>query len=158
MEPAEPEPAAIPAEPGYRDYCREIKAKLAAQIEDIAEQGAKISDRSVKRYVEDILKILRGIQQAVSMGASEAQIIRARKVVTYWNEETLSLLANYLLLTGNSSQEARDTQESIATLLHDMAPVYRKELDRITASHTLEIKASMAVLQKEIEEALHKEK
>ena len=47
---------------------------------------------------------------------------------------------------------------TIATLLHDMAPVYRKELDRITASHTLEIKASMAVLQKEIEEALHKEK
>ena len=158
VEPAEPEPAAIPAEPGYRDYCREIKAKLAAQIEDIAEQETKISDRSVKRYVEDILKILREIQQAVSMGASEAQIIRARKVVTYWNEETLSLLANYLLLTGNSSQEARDTQESIATLLHDMAPVYRKELDRITASHTLEIKASMAVLQKEIEEALHKEK
>ena len=76
--------------------------------------------------------------------------------MAYWNEETLSLLENYLLLSGNSSQEAQDTQSSIAALLHDMAPVYRKELSRITASRTLELKASMSVLQKEIEETLHR--
>jgi hypothetical protein len=153
---AEPESEAGQAEPDYRAYCREIKAKLAAQIKEIAEQGTKISDRSVKRYVEDIVKILREIQCAISVEAAEAQAIGARKVVAYWNEETLSLLENYLLLSGNSSQEAQDTQSSIAALLHDMAPVYRKELSRITASRTLELKASMSVLQKEIEETLHR--
>ena len=108
--------------------------------------------------MEDILKVLKEIQHAVSTGSSDSQVISIRKVVTYWNEETLSLLENYLLLSGNSSQEAQETQSSIAALLHDMAPVYRKELGRLTAGRTLELKASMAVLQKEIEETLHREK
>lgn len=159
-EAAEPEPLTAPAqaEPDYRDYCREIRTRLKEQIKAIEEQRTKIPDRSVRRYVEDILKVLKEIQHAVSTGASDSQVISIRKVVTYWNKETLSLLENYLLLSGNSSQEAQDTQNSIATLLHDMAPVYRKELGRITASHTLELKASMAVLQKEIEETLHRGK
>ena len=156
-EAAKPEPVSAPAqtEPDYRDYCREIRTRLKEQIKAIEEQRTKIPDKSVRRYVEDILKILKEIQRAVSIGASDSQVIGIRKVVTYWNEETLSLLENYLLLSGNSSQEAQDTQSSIAGLLHEMTSVYRQELGRLTAGRTLEIKASMAVLQKEIEETLH---
>ena len=157
-EAAEPEPVPVQSEPDYRDYCREIRTRLKEQLKAIEEQRSKISDRSVRRYVEDILKVLKEIQRAVSLGASDSQVIGARKVVTYWNEETLSLLENYLLLSGNSSQEAQDTQSSIAGLLHEMTPVYRQELGRLTAGRTLEIKASMAVLQKEIEETLHRGK
>ena len=154
-EAAEPEPVPVQSEPDYRDYCREIRTRLKEQLKAIEEQRTKIPDRSVRRYVEDILKVLKEIQRAVSLGALDSQVIGARKVVTYWNEETLSLLENYLLLSGNSSQEAQDTQSSIAGLLHEMTPVYRQELGRLTAGRTLEIKASMAVLQKEIEETLH---
>ena len=145
-------------EPEHLRYCREIRQKLAEQIATIEEQRTKIADRAIRRYIDEALKILGEIKQAISPGNLETQVIGARKVVSYWNEETISLLENYLLLARNSSREAQDTQSSIATMLHDMVAVYRKELGRITANHTLEMKASMNVLQKEIEETLGRER
>lgn len=149
---------AVEEEPEHLRYCREIRQKLTEQITTIEDQRTKIADRAIRRYADEVLKILGEIKQAVSPGTLETQVIEARKVVSYWNEETISLLENYLLLARNSSREAQDTQSSIAALLHDMAAVYRKELGRITANHTLEMKASMNVLQKEIEETLGRER
>lgn len=145
-------------ETDYQAYCQEIIEKLDNQTKEIGERRAKISDRMLRLYVEKIFKILREIRFALDNGYSEPKVIAARKVVSYWNEETISLIDNYIMLLNNSSQEAEDTKEHIMSLLEDLAPVYRKELGRITATHTMEVKASMEVLQKEIDEALSRER
>ena len=141
-------------EQDYQLYCREITAKLQEQMEEIKALKTKIADRNLKRYTEDVLEILQEIRETLYVGEIVPKVIAARKVVSYWNMETISLLMNYLTLWKNSSREAEEMRESIVDALHDLSAVYRKELGRITATQTVEMKASLEVLQREIEETL----
>ena len=142
----------------YQAYCQEILGRLDCQTEELKERQTKIRDRFVRQQVGKILELLDEIRTALGQGEVEARVIAARKVASYWNEETISLIDNYLLLTRNSSREAGETQDRIAAMLRDMTHVYREELGRITATHTMELKASMEVLQREIDEALSRVK
>lgn len=161
QEDGQPLPETLPeeqqaGESSYEVYCREILDTLAAQAGEIKDRQTKIADRAIRQQVEKILKLLGEIRLALGAGEKEAKVIAARKVTSYWNEETLSLLDNYLLFVNNSSREARENRERILSLLQDLAPVYRKELGRITATDAMELKASMDVLQQEIDEVLRK--
>lgn len=142
----------------YQAYCREILGRLDHQAEELKDRQTKIRDRFVRQQVEKILKLLDEIRAALGQGEVEARVIAARKVASYWNEETISLVDNYLLLANNSSREAGKIQDRIVAMLRDMTHVYREELGRITATHTMELKASMEVLQREIDEALSRDK
>ena len=140
----------------YQIYCKEIRDSLHSQIGEISDQRTKISDKAVKGYVENIIKILEEIQQTISVENASQKTISARRIVSYWNEETISLLQNYTQLINNSSDEATDTKTSIEAVLKDLYPVYKKELGRITETSTMEVKASIAVIRNEIDQALNK--
>lgn len=139
----------------YQTYCQEIRDSLRLQISEITNQRAKISDKIVKGYVENILKVLMEIQQSISTTGASQKAISAKRVISYWNEETISLLQSYTQLLNNSSDEAADTKNSIEDILKDLYPVYQKELERITETNTMEIKASIAVIRNEIDQVLN---
>ena len=139
----------------YTLYCQEIRDSLRMQIGEISDQRTKISDKTIKGYVENILKILKEIQQAISAETASQKIISARRVVSYWNEETISLLQNYTQLLNNSSDEATETKIGIEAILKDLPMVYKKELGRITETSTMEIKASLSVIRNEIDQVLN---
>ena len=144
-----------PQEMTYKLYCREILDSLRIQIDEISDLRTKIFDKTVKGYVENILKILREIQQTISAEDAYQKIISARRVVSYWNEETISLLQNYTKLLNNSSDEAAETKNGIEEILKDLPQVYKKELGHITETSTIEIKASISVIRNEIDQVLN---
>ena len=148
--------ADLPEDDAYQMYCQEIRDLLRRQIDEISDQRTKISDRTVKGYVDSILKILREIEQAIFAADSDQKAIAAKRVVSYWNEETISLLRNYTQLLNNSSDEASETKTGIEAILKDMFLVYKKELGRITETSTMEINASIAVIRSEIDQVLKK--
>lgn len=126
------------------------------QIIEISDLRTKISDKDVKRNVENILKILKEIQQAISATENSSKILSTRRVVSYWNDETISLLNNYIKLLNNSSDKASDTKRNIEAVLKDLYPVYKKELGRITETNTLEIDAAITVMRNEIDQVLNR--
>ena len=129
---------------------------MGGQISEIGDLRTRISDRAVKRYVEDILKALQEIQQAISVTESSAKVLSARRIVSYWNDELISLLKSYMDLLNNSSQEAVETKDKIEDILQDLYPVYQKELGRITKAETLEIDAAIDIMRKEIDQVMDK--
>ena len=137
-------------------YCQEIRNSMGGQISEIGDLRTRISDRAVKRYVEDILKALQEIQQAISVTESSAKVLSARRIVSYWNDELISLLKSYMDLLNNSSQEAVETKDKIEDILQDLYPVYQKELGRITKAETLEIDAAIDIMRKEIDQVMDK--
>lgn len=137
-------------------YFQEIRDALHLQIGEIHDQCTKISNKTVKGYVENILKVLKEIQGIISSANESTKVLSARRVVSYWNEETISLLKNYTRLLNNSSDEAIDTKSSIEEILKDLHLVYKKELGRITETDTIEIKASIAVIKNEIDQVLNR--
>lgn len=137
-------------------YCQEIRDSLRGQIEEISDLRTRISDKFVKRDVEDILKVLQEIQQAVSFTESSAKVLAARRIVSYWNDELISLLKSYMDLLNNSSEEAAATKEKIEAVLQDLYPVYKKELGRITKAETIEIDVAIDIMRKEIDQVMNK--
>ena len=129
---------------------------MGGQISEIGDLRTRISDRAVKRYVEDILKALQEIQQAISVTESSAKVLSARRIVSYWNDELISLLKSYMDLLNNSSQEAVETKDKIEDILQDLYPVYQKELGRITKAETMEIDAAIDIMRKEIDQVMDK--
>lgn len=139
-------------------YCQEIRDSLRGQTEEISDIRTRISDKAVKRYVENILKVLQEMQQAVSFTESSAKVLAARRIVSYWNDELIALLKSYMDLLNNSSEEAADTKEKIEAVLQDLYPVYKKELGRITKAETIEIDVAIDIMRKEIDQVLNKER
>ena len=137
-------------------YCQEIRNLLNGQISEISDLRTRISDRVVKRYIEVILKTLQEIQQAISFTESSAKVLSARRIVSYWNDELISLLKSYMDLLNNSSEEAAGTKEKIETVLRDLSPVYKKELGRITKAETMEIDVAIDIMRKEIDQVMNK--
>ena len=139
-------------------YCQEIRNLLNGQISEISDLRTRISDRVVKRYIEVILKTLQEIQQAISFTESSAKVLSARRIVSYWNDELISLLKSYMDLLNNSSEEAAGTKEKIETVLRDLSPVYKKELGRITKAETMEIDVAIDIMRKEIDQVMNEGK
>ena len=96
------------------------------------------------------------IQQAISFSGNSAKVLSARRIVSYWNDELISLLKSYMDLLNNSSQEAVETKDKIEDILQDLYPVYQKELGRITKAETLEIDAAIDIMRKEIDQVMDK--
>lgn len=137
-----------------RIFCQEIRETLQGQIDEIRDQRTKITSRTVKRYVEDILSILQEIRQAIAAAEDGSQILSVRRIVSYWNAELITLLRSYTELLQNSSDEAADTKENIEAILKDLYPVYKKELGRITRTQTMEIDAALTIMRSEIDQIL----
>lgn len=150
-----PSASATIEDTSHIEYCEEIKAELKAQINDLANERTKIYDGAVKKDIEDILDILREIQRVISSTDNTHKILSARRVVSYWNKEVLSLLSSYMLLITNSSDKAQATKENIEGILHDVCAVYKKELSHITEANTLELDATISVMRSEIDQALN---
>lgn len=140
----------------YKIYCQEIKDALHLQIIEINDLRTKVSDKAVKHYVEDILKILKETQQAISVTENSHKTLSARRIVSYWNDKTISLINNYIKLLNNSSDEATNTKCNIEQVLRDLYPVYKKELGNITKTDTMEIDATITVMRNEIDHVLNR--
>lgn len=149
-----PKLSASTEDTSHQEYCEEIKAKLNAQINDLANERTKISDKAIKKDIEAVLDILREIQHVISYTDNAQKILSARRVVSYWNEEVISLLNSYMLLINNSSDEASATKSNIEAILRDVYPVYQRELSRINETNTIELNASISVMRDEIYQAL----
>ncbi|MBR2214296.1 MAG: hypothetical protein IJ849_00900 [Selenomonadaceae bacterium] len=143
-------PAAAEPEP-EEDYCAEIKEQLNKQLNHLKDERGKVADREVKTGLEDIIAILMEITHVIAATDDPKKILPVRKIVSYWNEEVISLLNTYLLLAQNTSGEAKNTKKNIAAVLQEVYPVYKNELEKITEGSTLETKASIAVIRQEIQ-------
>ncbi|MBE6093178.1 MAG: hypothetical protein E7201_08465 [Selenomonas ruminantium] len=141
---------------GIKIYCQEIRNSLNGQISEISDLRTRIPDGAVKRHIEGILKTLQEIQQAISFSGNSAKVLSARRIVSYWNDELLSLLKSYMDLLNNSSAEAAGTKDKIEAVLQDLSPVYKKELGRITKAETMEIDAAIDIMRKEIDQVMEK--